>query len=150
MKNKLKPYFSYIKYKLNETFKTKSYINNLIDENEKLRNKLELFMDIKDYKIDANTTKLDLNISTDMVSIIAGYLAQWFEDNGGINYVELKMNDPRKNGIGPFLLTMQRRYGETPHNLRVKAELELSNLKLELEQLKNELNSYKTSIDKLV
>lgn len=64
---------------------------------------------------------------------IAALMAAWFYQEGGQNYVEVELHAPVLNEeippdgtrrIGPLILTVQRKEGETPHALRRKAEAE--------------------------
>jgi hypothetical protein len=67
------------------------------------------------------------------VRAIASVMATWYWEQRAPNYVEVELNAPILNEeippggtrrIGPLLLTVQRKEGETPHALRRKAEAE--------------------------
>ena len=64
---------------------------------------------------------------------MAALLAAWFLEKQGRNYVEVELIAPPlteqippgwERCIGPLILTVQRRDGQTPHRLRAKAEAE--------------------------
>jgi hypothetical protein len=67
------------------------------------------------------------------VRSMAALLAAWFLEKQGRNYVEVELSAPPLTEqippgwgrcIGPLILTVQRRDGQTPHQLRAKAEAE--------------------------
>lgn len=68
---------------------------------------------------DAEEHKALWEIKADFVPLFIGWMAEWFKEQGGINYVEVQACHPR---TGPLLFTMQRQEGKTPHELRCEAE----------------------------
>lgn len=64
---------------------------------------------------------LRLAASHPMMHALACEMASFFKSAGGINYVELSMCHQEE---GPFVLTLQRREGKTPNDLKAEAEKE--------------------------
>lgn len=54
---------------------------------------------------------VDFKMRHPIVPIMAEHLAAAFKDAGGVNYVSFEIDTAE---LGPLLLTMQRRWGETP------------------------------------
>lgn len=54
---------------------------------------------------------LEFRMKHPIVPLMAEHLAEAFKDAGGVNYVAFDVNC---DDIGPLVLTMQRRLGETP------------------------------------
>jgi hypothetical protein len=63
--------------------------------------------------------------------LIAHSLMVWFEQNGGVNYIEQVVDFPadqeRKSSLefttarGMFILTLQKKFMKTPHQFRLEA-----------------------------
>lgn len=70
------------------------------------------------------------------VSMLGYKLAQFFKDAGGANYVEVMINTPDDEKIGPLILTVQRKFGKTPHELRLEAEQKYADLLNQMEGYK--------------
>ncbi|MDP2662110.1 MAG: hypothetical protein Q8R28_15400 [Dehalococcoidia bacterium] len=66
-----------------------------------------------------------------ILSVIADAMYVLFMQQGGVNYVGWQMR--AKDGKEPMLLTLQRKLGKTPHELRAEAEKELGELRKKLE-----------------
>jgi hypothetical protein len=71
-----------------------------------------------------------MNLSHDVVPIIGDALAKSFEDHGGQNYVEFHC----QSKLGPLVLTLQRRFGKTPSQLKEAAEHESAQLRAALSE----------------
>lgn len=71
-----------------------------------------------------------LDISAGPVPAIAEYLAQMMEAKEGEfhNYMAMEINHPK---AGPMELTLQRKFGKTPHELKVEAVSALDAAKAE-------------------
>jgi hypothetical protein len=61
--------------------------------------------------------------------LMAEMFADQFLGSGAVNYLELKLESRSKMPGEQFVVTMQRCAGETPHQLRAKAEQELAELR---------------------
>ena len=68
--------------------------------------------------------------------VISEVIRQWFSDVGGVNYVEMTLADPESDI--EWVYTVQHRDGETPHELRDKAEKRVAELEAELAELKGQ------------
>lgn len=68
-----------------------------------------------------------IKMQADIIPLMAEALVGQFKELGGKNYVEYRLasNEP---GFGPFVLTMQRLEGFTPHQLQKAAENKLKAL----------------------
>lgn len=62
---------------------------------------------------------------------------KWFEEMGGINYVEFGLQAPDGEPTA-YVYCVQRREGKTPHDVRLEAEAELRKLRAEVERLCDE------------
>lgn len=106
-----------------------SEIDELRKENERLQAVLdgdfkksaELSLKRAEYPAADGSLRLDLQAT--IIPLIAEHLAQIFKMEGGENYLGIEFNHPE---LGPMMLNIQRRFGETPaaQNVRLKAELE--------------------------
>lgn len=106
-----------------------SEIDELRKENERLQAVLdgdfkksaELSLKRAEYPTADGSLRLDLQAT--IIPLIAEHLAQIFKMEGGENYLGIEFNHPE---LGPMMLNIQRRLGETPaaQNVRLKAELE--------------------------
>lgn len=56
---------------------------------------------------------------------LADALCELFRESGATNYLEIAL-DTEDDGIGELMLTIQRRKGKTPHQLRLEAESRLA------------------------
>lgn len=107
---------------------------DLLDEYEKLKSDAarhrELTIQSMKYE---RGEPLEIVASGDLVSIFAHCLAEQFEHDGGVNYVEYTVTHER---LGPLILSMRRKLGKEPSEL-------VTELKREVEQLKQELREAK-------
>lgn len=69
-------------------------------------------------------TQTDIRARAAFVHDRSILMAQWCIENGGLTYTEWTIGGDGTNGIGPFVLTLQRLLGKTPHQLRQEAEQE--------------------------
>lgn len=69
---------------------------------------------------------LEFRMKHPIVPLMAEHLAEAFKDAGGVNYVAFDVNC---EDIGPLVLTMQRRLGETP-------EMQVRRLRATLRQIR--------------
>ena len=65
-------------------------------------------------------------------NLLSGMIHAAFVESKGINYVEMQMEGPD----GGYVVTIQRRQGRTPHELRREAEAELARLRAKFEGAK--------------
>ena len=67
---------------------------------------------------------LEMGFEGAAAQVLASAFAEQFKQSKSVNYIEMALSstDPE---IGPLLVTIQRRDGETPHQLREKAERKL-------------------------
>lgn len=78
--------------------------------------------------IEARLTFVDGRVSIEFedaqerVVLIAGVLMAWFEQLGAVNYVETTLSTAAGE---TFVLSLQRKNGKTPHELRLEAEAKL-------------------------
>lgn len=56
------------------------------------------------------------------VALFAQELVKFFRDAGAVNYVEITIATPE---LDEFILTLQRKLGKTPHELKMEAEKRL-------------------------
>lgn len=68
----------------------------------------------------------ECKIQSEYVQYVAALLAGYFRQEGATNYVEMRVTHP---DTGPLVLSLQRVEGQTPHELRKKAETQLSDAK---------------------
>jgi len=73
-------------------------------------------------------------------NLFAGLIYAGFVKSKGINYVEYTMDSPE----GSYLVTIQRKAGKTPHELRMEAETELARLRAQLEEMAREILKQET------
>jgi hypothetical protein len=73
----------------------------------------------------AEKGEVTVEVRDDFVRGLTALMAGWFEDAGGVNYVELRAFHER---LGPFTMTVQRTLGKTPHE--IGDELRAENLRL--------------------
>jgi hypothetical protein len=64
-------------------------------------------------------SKIRFELAGQAVYALAGWMAYWFQESGGKNYVELSMYH---EDTGPLIFTVQRLHGQTPDQLKKKAE----------------------------
>lgn len=79
-------------------------------------------------KVRDKVAQMTLEQSQETVMLLTQTTKKWFEETGGINYVEFGLQDP-DGTPQPFVYCVQRRDGETPHALRMKAEAEVERLR---------------------
>jgi hypothetical protein len=74
-------------------------------------------------------------LQSEFMPIIANLLGASFVDNGGVNFVEMRVNS---DATGPLVLTMQRAEGKTPAELladvRRKYEAEVAALRAAMKE----------------
>lgn len=86
---------------------------------------------------DEESHKALFELKADFVPLFIGWMAEWFREQGGMNYVEVEAFHPE---TGPLLFTMQRKDGTTPHELRCEAEAQSARLQQEIDQMCHELD----------
>lgn len=71
----------------------------------------------------AEKGEVTVEVRDEFVRGLTALMAGWFEDTGGVNYVELCAFHEH---LGPFTMTVQRTLGKTPHQIgdEVRAENE--------------------------
>ena len=69
-------------------------------------------MKIKSLKVEKG--RMELAASHSMVPIMAKEFVRYFKDMGGVNYLEVKFNDPNEPSLGTFDILIQRTAGKTP------------------------------------
>jgi len=79
---------------------------------------------------DEESHKALFELKADFVPLFIAWMAEWFREQGGINYVEVEAFHPE---TGPLVFTMQRKDGKTPHELRCEAEAQIERLQDELD-----------------
>jgi len=69
----------------------------------------------------AEKGEVTVEVRDEFVRGLTALMAGWFDDAGGVNYVELRAFHER---LGPFTMTVQRTLGKTPHQIgdEVRAE----------------------------
>lgn len=80
--------------------------------------------------------ELTLEMGEDTVIDIMAATQKWFDEMGGINYVEFGLQAP-DGSPKPFVYCVQRKDGKTPHDARLEAEAEVARLRLALEQIRD-------------
>lgn len=55
----------------------------------------------------------------DIVSVLGDSLARYFTEMGAVNYIQLSVTSEK---TGTLILTLQRKEGKTPHDLKIEAE----------------------------
>ena len=73
-----------------------------------------------------NQGEMTATIRSEAVQALANILAGWFDDHGGVNYVEVQLTNKE---LGPLLMTVQRLDGKTPHQLRTEAEQRMAKIR---------------------
>ena len=96
---------------------------------ENLRAVIEAMSNPKTFHLDYDekSHKVLFELKADFVPLFIGWMAEWFWEQGGMNYVEVEAFHPE---TGPLIFTMQRKQGKTPHELRCEAEAQLERLAL--------------------
>jgi len=102
----------------------------LKEENKRLKEEVEIFLGLKKMYIERG--KWDVSMEGDFVPILADMLYQFFVDQGGVNYVEMRLTPKNPEECGPLALILQRVYGKTPAELKTEYEEENKRLKCEL------------------
>lgn len=69
-------------------------------------------MQIKSLKVEKG--RMELVASHSVVPIIAKEFVKYFKEQGGVNYLEVKFNDPNDPSLGTFDILIQRTAGKTP------------------------------------
>lgn len=104
-------------------------IKELEAENENLRGQNEVYLRLKE--IHMTDKKWNVDFQGEFIPILAEMLYTFFIEAGGVNYVEMRLS-PKTEGIGPMLLTLQRVWGKTAHELRKEAESQVEILQQKL------------------
>lgn len=86
---------------------------------------------------DQEQHKFLMSFKADFVPLFVGWMAEWFREQGGMNYVEVEAFHPE---AGPLVFTMQRKDGKTPHELRREAEATIARLQQDINNLRHELD----------
>lgn len=76
--------------------------------------------------------------------LMAAAFAGQFKGSGATNYLELGFDHPE---TGPMMITMQRRHGKTPAQLKTEAEAERDELAQKLECATDVANEYQRMLD---
>jgi hypothetical protein len=80
--------------------------------------------------------KLDVEMRSKLVSMLAGTMAELLDGEGAGNLIEWGFSNPEK---GPMTLTLQRQFGKTPMQLYAEAKRELKAAAVESERLRKAL-----------
>lgn len=78
------------------------------------------------------TGGMELGLSGNACQLLAESFAGQFKGSGGINFIEVQM---RHKEIGPFTVTIQRTYGETPAQQKAEALRKLDAARALLEEV---------------
>jgi hypothetical protein len=85
-----------------------------------------------------------LQMQSQMWPLMVRAMAVWFEENGGKNHIEQKVELTAKDHtIGPFTLTLQRLLGKSPTDLRLEAEARAVELEAEAQALREQIAEFK-------
>ena len=89
--------------------------------------------DLRSLRIDNGEAVME--VGGRLISLISYPLARMLDLDGEslANYIEIAMHDEK---IGAMVLTLQRKSGKTPHELRREAESENVQLRQELQELR--------------
>jgi len=106
---------------------------------ENLRAVIEATSNPKTFHLDYDeeSHKALFALKASFVPLFIGWMAAWFREQGGMNYVEVEAFHPE---TGPLVFTMQRCNGKTPHELRLKAEAQVEQLPQAVDGLRRELD----------
>ena len=74
----------------------------------------------------AEKGEVTVEVRDEFVRGLTALMAGWFDDAGGVNYVELRAFHER---LGPFTMTVQRTLGKTPHQIGDELRAENERLK---------------------
>lgn len=114
---------------------------------ERLRAELSNIADLKLKHLEIRDGKMIGSAQSWLVPFLAQSMADVFDAEGGINYVEWEVSHTEK---GPLVLTLQRKLGKTPGVLKREAEEECERLRAENEQLRRHLNPpYEMCVDEV-
>jgi len=86
---------------------------------------------------DQEKEQILVGLSATFVPLFVGWMAEWFTESGGMNYVEMHVFHL---DTGPLVFTMQRCEGKTPHELRQEAEARVEQLQQAVDGLRRELD----------
>ena len=75
-----------------------------------------------------------------LIKRVSEELCRLLKGSGAVNYLEIEM----QHGPDPFIMTLQKRNGKTPHQLRVEAELTAIKLAARVAVLEVELMKERT------
>jgi hypothetical protein len=93
-------------------------------------------------KVTSEATLRDLNVENnfinatfegDAIQLMLDALADQFAESGASNYIEMQFHSK----AGPFLFTLQRVDGKTPHQLLAEAEEERDALRAKIDSMEN-------------
>lgn len=76
---------------------------------------------IRHFGVERGTASLDLTAPRKLVAEMANAMAHMLDEAGATNYVEMKMI---ARDLMPYVITVRRHNGKTPHELRQQAERE--------------------------
>lgn len=93
--------------------------DNLLEQHAK-----RMEADVQLLRMGPSELGFTIEASGRLISIIAGHLATWMREHAAENYTETEILMPLEvsNGGDPYILTIQRKLGKTPHQLRAAAE----------------------------
>lgn len=105
---------------------------------ERLRAVIDAMSNPKTFHLDYDeeSHKALFEFKADFVPLFIGWMAAWFREQGGMNYVEVEAFHPE---TGPLIFTMQRKQGKTPHELQLRAEAQSDRLQQEIDKMCHEL-----------
>lgn len=92
-------------------------------------NRLTELLEPKLVEMHIKNGSANMQIEGGIMHFFAAHFAEYFRNcEGAENYIEMQAHstDPE---IGPLVLTLQRLYGKTPHQLRMEAEAKLEKMK---------------------
>lgn len=96
---------------------------------------------IKSLDLHIEDGKFTVEMRADMVRLIALWLAEWFIETGGKNYVEMSIGG---SPIGELVVTVQKVLGgKTPHQMKVEVEGERDRYKAALEETRDAMRANK-------
>jgi hypothetical protein len=98
-------------------------------------------LDLKQYDADGSSWQAIFGSRCGADSVVERLcigVAEFFKRHGGTNYLEFTMD---ADGLGPIVVSFQRKQGQTPHALRVRAEEDAAELRTMLETMAGSLRA---------